>query len=313
MKIGTKEWYDGVKAAIRKRHGLKDGDNVGMTVMPADVAVDKSDPYLFTATITKRVLDRDGEVVLPAGGQFSEFDASGAIFWNHDYALPVASPVGRLARDNDSITAKARFMERAEGTQGEFLPDYARSFVASQAKVGKAAGVSIGFIVLEERKPTAKDKEEFGPDVRNVITKWKMLEWSIAPVQANQDSYVTAVGKSIGGAACKALFGVDVPEDQLKGDKPGEQDTKLESKGTKPDPAITDAARKSARTALVTDDAVRQAKTVRAALAAAKAARRTKRQAGRKQRRADYNRELALVGEYAKAKSRGELWVGMYN
>ena len=303
MKIGTKEWYDGVKDAIRKRHGIKDGDDVGLAVMPAEVAVDKTDPMLFSATITKRVLDRDGEVVLPSGGIFTEFDASGAIFWNHEYDRPVASPVGRLIRDTDTITAKARFMERPEGSQGEFLPDYARAFVTSQAKVGKAAGVSIGFIVLEERKPTAKDKDEFGPDVRNVITKWKMLEWSIAPVQANQDSYVTAVGKSIGGAACKALFGVDVPDIEPE---PQPEPAKPEPK---PD---TSRAQKAARTALVTPDAVRQAKAIREAVAAAKAARRAARATASKARREREGRELALVGDYAKAKARGELWVGQY-
>lgn len=307
MKIGTKEWYDGVKAAIRKRHGLKESQDVGMTVMPADVAVDKSDPYLFSATITKRVLDRDGEVVLPSGGIFTEFDASGAVFLNHEYDKPIASPVGELVRDKDSITAKARFMERPDGAQGEFLPDYARAFVTSQAKVGKAAGVSIGFIVLEERKPTAKDKDEFGPEVRNVITKWKMLEWSIAPVQANQESYVTAVGKSIGGKACKALFGVDVPADV-----PDDPKTPAKPKDKQPDPRVTDAARKTARAALAKDDAVRQAKTLRSALAAAKAAKRAKRKAGKRKSQASYHRELAMSGEYAKSKSRGELWVGQY-
>ena len=304
MKIGTKEWADGVKAAMRKRHGLKDGQDVGITVMPADVAVDKLDPMIFTATITKRVLDRDGEVVLPTGGIFTEFDMSGAIFWNHDYDRPVASPVGKLLRDKETITAKARFMERPDGSQGEFLPDYARSFVASQSKVGKAAGVSIGFISLEERKPTSKDKDDFGPDVRNVITKWKMLEWSIAPVQANQESYVTAVGKSIGGPACKALFGVDVPVEEPKAEP--------KAKAKKHDPAITDAARRKARAAMSVADATRTAKAVRQAVAVAKSARQANVRADRIKANNAHRSELAMVGDYAKAKTRGELWVGQY-
>lgn len=306
MKIGTKEWHDAVTAAMRKRHGVKDDQSVGLTVMPADVDVDKSDPYLFSATITKRVLDRDGEVVLPSGGIFTEFDTSGAIFWNHEYNRPVASPVGELTRDKDTITAKGRFMERAEGSQGEFLPDYARAFVTSQAKVGKAAGVSIGFIALEERKPTTKDKEEFGPDVRNVITKWKMLEWSIAPVQANQESFVTAVGKSIGAPACKALFDVDLPDVEPEPDPAPAEDNP-----SKP-PRDTESARKAARSAMARDGAVRQVKMIRSAVAAAKSAREAKRRAAAKRRREAQHRDLSMVGEYARAKSRGELWVGQY-
>lgn len=208
-KAGTEEWRDSIKARMRKRHGLKQDDNVGLTVMPAEVAVDSADPLLFTARITKRVLDRDGEVVLPSGGIFTEFDKSGAIFWNHEYDLPVAVPMGEIKSTPDHVLARARFIERVEGQQGEFMPDYARAFVAAMGKANRSAGVSIGFVPLEERRPTSKDKQDYGPDVRNVITKWKMLEWSIAPVQANQESYVTTVGKSIGNAACKALFGVE--------------------------------------------------------------------------------------------------------
>lgn len=298
---GTKQWADAIVAAMRKRHGLKDDDALGVAVMPAEVSVDESDPLVFSARITKRVLDRDGEVVLPAGGIFTEFDASGAVFWNHDYDRPVASPVGGLAKSNDYIDAKARFMERPDGSQGEFLPEYARSFVASQAKAGKAAGVSIGFIPLEQRKPTAKDKQEYGPEVRNVITKWKMLEWSIAPVQANQDAYVTAVGKSIGSQACKALFGVEVDAPDPEGDTPA------------PPPPDDAHARLKARTALAAAQARHTASVARKAVEAARKARREAK-AQRLRGHAEAERQMIEdAAMYAKAKLRGELWPGQFN
>jgi hypothetical protein len=215
-EINTKEWRDGIVESLRNRHAAtlskieKDTGRKAepsLVVMPAEVTADKGDPMLFTARITKRVLDRDGEVVLPSGGQFADFDKSGAIYWNHDYDRPVAVPVGKLAKTDEHIEAKARFIARVEGQQGDFLPDYARAFVKAMGEAGRSAGVSIGFVPLEERQPTEKDVKEYGEHVRNVITKWKLLEWSIAPVQANQDAYVTAVGKSIGDKACKALFG----------------------------------------------------------------------------------------------------------
>ena len=204
---------DSLKTAMRKRHKLADDAPLAIKVLPADVRPDDTDHHLFSATITQNISDRDDEAVLPIGMIAKDFDTSGAIFWSHDYQQPVAIPVGKLVKTADSVTAKARFMERPAGYVGEFFPDFARAFVTQMSKAGRKPGVSIGFIPIESRKPSAKDRAAYGDQCRNVITRWKLLEWSIAPVQANPESYVTAVGKSIGPAACKALFGVELKEE----------------------------------------------------------------------------------------------------
>ena len=58
-------------------------------------------------------------------------------------------------------------------------------------------GVSIGFIPIESRNATKGDRAKYGDGVQTVHSKWKLLELSIAPVQANQEAVVVAVGKAL--------------------------------------------------------------------------------------------------------------------
>lgn len=273
---GTKAWHDRVLDQLKAKHG----EHAGLKSINAKMDTDPADPLLFTARITKSVLDRDGEVLLPGGMDASEFDVSGAVFWNHNYDSPVAVSVGKLQGNANEVIAKARFIERVEGDNSTFLPDYARAFVTAMAKAGRSAGVSVGFVGLDYRNPTKKDREDFGESVTRVYTRWKLLEWSIAPVQANQDAYVTAMGKSLDPVVCKSLFGVEpeivpaLPAPDLSGVK-----------------ALAELRR-----------------TVRAT-----AKRRRDEQI--KQRKAAKARQLVqmkLLPKIALAKARGELWVGQY-
>jgi hypothetical protein len=211
IKPGTAEWIDELKTLLRQRRHLPQGADLGVKVVPVDVDMDENDDHVFTARITKNISDRDDEALLPAGMIASEFDVSGAVFWNHDYDRPIAVPVGKLGKSDDAVIAKAQFLRRPDNHVGEFFPDFARAFISQMSKLGRRPGVSVGFIPLESRLPSEKDKKEYGQQLKRVFTRWKLLEWSIAPVQANPEAYVTAVGKSIGAGACKALFGVDPP------------------------------------------------------------------------------------------------------
>lgn len=192
-----------ILAVIRKRHGLDDDADVRVRSMSMKAEIG-DDTHSFTARITTATLDRDAEVILPQGVDATEFNKSGAVFWNHDYDQPVA--IARKVRQGDrDIVSTASFMERPADWQGEWRPDFARAFVSQMAKHGKETGVSIGFIPVEFRKPTTKDIETYGAEVRNVITQCRLLEWSIAPVQSNPDATVMRVGKALGAVACKCL------------------------------------------------------------------------------------------------------------
>ena len=194
MKIGTKDWRQGVLAKMRARHpGVKGIENaeLGGTTALFDVGskgLEEDDPYKFEARITTPALDRDDEVLLPEGASVKEFDKSGAGFFNHDYdKVPIFVP-GKLSNVKGAIFGQGKFLSNQ-------LAEDVREFVKAMADVGKSAGVSVGFIPTEARNPTKKDKERFGETVRRVYTSWKLLEWSIAPVQSNPEAFVTDIGK----------------------------------------------------------------------------------------------------------------------
>lgn len=194
-----------VIAAIRKRHALRDDADVRLKAMASTLAVDDGDPYRFTARITTDGIDRDNEVLLPVGCDATEFDKSGALFWNHSYDQPVGI-AGKLSRGDNYIDGKASFLKRPDDWEGQWFPDFVRAFVSQMAAADKAVGVSVGFLPVEARPPTNDDRRLFGDAVRRVISRWKLLEWSIAPVQSNPQAMVQAVGKSLSHECIKALF-----------------------------------------------------------------------------------------------------------
>lgn len=202
---------DKLIVSIRQRHNLAEDTPVMVKARSAAMDVDEGDPYKFTARITTAALDRDDEVLLPTGMDPSEFDVSGAIFWNHSYDQPIGVG-GPLKRSERDVSAEASFLKRPDDHVGAWFPDFARAFVQQMAKAGKRVGVSVGFIPTEMRKPSKKDRDAYGDRVRSVVSKWRLLEWSIAPVQANPEAVITSVGKHLEPAAFKALFpGMPVP------------------------------------------------------------------------------------------------------
>lgn len=146
-----------------------------------------------TSLISTQVVDRDGDVMIAQGMDASDFAKSGTVFYNHNYELPVGS--GAVSKGDDRITAVTKFPERPESHQGEWFPDTVLSLFA--AKVIK--GFSIGFDPIEGgvRRATKADVDKFGDGVKQVFSKWKLFEYSVAPLPANQEALALAVNKSI--------------------------------------------------------------------------------------------------------------------
>jgi hypothetical protein len=210
MRHFGQEYWNKVQAVIADKHG-KRADRVRLKVVPSTFKQAKEGSHHFTATVTKGIMDRDREVVLPSGIMLRDFDNSGAIHWMHDFTLPVGIG-GEIRKEGDSLVAKGQFLERPADLVGEFFPDFARAFVSQMVKAGKQPGVSIGFEVLEARPATHQDKRDFGEQTQLVTTKSNLLEWSIASVPANPAAFVTSLGKSLGRPALKALFpGIELP------------------------------------------------------------------------------------------------------
>lgn len=209
LNISTPD-IESTKALIRKRHGLADDAPVEVKTFTMEPSTD-GDPFAFKARITTDTVDRDFEVLVPQGCDSSEFEKSGTVFWNHNYNMPVAKANGKLVRGDRWIDSSAKFAFRPADYQGEFFPDFARAMVNQ----GIVKGVSVGFMPIESRKPTQKDFETYGKNVGRVTNMWKLLEWSIAPLQCNPDALIRdAVGKGIITAdAAKSMFDIDPEKD----------------------------------------------------------------------------------------------------
>jgi len=179
---------------------------------PADVLV-ADGKRTVTARISTISVDRDGEVLIPQGCDANEFTKSPTVFYNHNYALPVGRCEG-IRRSCDNIEAKTRFAERPAEHKGEWLPDT----VFSLLQQGVISGFSVGFTPIEGRHPSKKDRESFGSRVRYVYNKWKLLEYSVAPLPANQDALVLAVSKGIVSLhAAQTLFpDMALPEKKVR-------------------------------------------------------------------------------------------------
>jgi len=144
------------------------------------------------AIISTESIDRDGEVLIAAGMDTTEFDSNPIVFYNHDYAQPVGK-VSDIRRGRNQIDATIEFAKRPEGFQGAYFPEFVKSLVQQ----GIVKGVSVGFVPKPGgvRKASKKDREDYGDDVSQVFSKWKLLEVSIAPLPANGQALVTAIQK----------------------------------------------------------------------------------------------------------------------
>src|SRR5258706_12909336 len=163
----------------------------------------------FRAVISADSLDRDAEVLLPHGCDTTEFlkSGSGTIFWNHNYDQPIGKALS-VKRRGDALVSDFSFAERPDDYEGDdFFPDYIKALVAQ----GVVKGVSVGFAPIETRMPTARDQERYGQEVRRVISKWKLYEWSIAPMQSNTDAIVEGVAKGVLSRSLTLKHFADVP------------------------------------------------------------------------------------------------------
>lgn len=163
----------------------------------------------FTAIITAETLDRDGEVLIPAGMNSKEFERNPTLFWNHDYAQPVGKCLA-LKRKDRHIEGDFIFAKKPDGYTGEFFPEVAAALVGQ----GIVNAVSVGYVPESGgvRKASPVDRKAYGEGANTIFSRWKLLEISLAPLQANPDALIIAVKKGlVSPVAAKRWFGVDAP------------------------------------------------------------------------------------------------------
>jgi len=157
-------------------------------------SVEKEGSVKVEATITTETIDRDGEVLVSQGMDASEYEKNPVVFYNHDYAQPIGK-ISDLRRGKGKIDATIEFAQRPDGFEGSYFPE----FVESLVEQGIVKGISVGFVPMSGgvRKASTKDREDYGDEVRQVYSKWKLLEVSVAPLPANGTALVSAVRKGL--------------------------------------------------------------------------------------------------------------------
>jgi len=146
----------------------------------------------FQAAISTSDVDREREVLIPDGVNTREFMQSPTVFWNHNYDMPIGQATG-FVREPQHVMARAKLADRPDTHEGEWFPDTVLSLIQQ----GVIRGVSVGFESIANRRATPKDKQQFGDEVETVHSQWKLLEFSVAPLPANQNALITAVSKGL--------------------------------------------------------------------------------------------------------------------
>lgn len=148
-------------------------------------------------TISKEVVDRDGDILRASGVDFTNYMKNPVFLSFHNSR---EFPLGKVVKfwvEGNSVKADVYFPTIEElSSNPEQASEKAKlvDFTYHCYKTGMLNAVSVGFIPIEWKE--TKD----GWD----ILKWELLEFSAVAVPANQDAIAEAV-KSFGGDFAKAF------------------------------------------------------------------------------------------------------------
>lgn len=141
--------------------------------------------------ISSEVVDRDGDILIAKGCDFTNFAKNPQFLAFHNYReYPLGIPKN-WGVEGDAVYCDVYFPKLEElATDAEQASEKAKlvDFTYHCYKTGMLNAVSVGFIPKE-----ASPLEEGGME----ITEWELLEFSAVSVPANQDALAQAV-KSFG-------------------------------------------------------------------------------------------------------------------
>lgn len=162
--------------------------------------LDKED-RVFEATITSSTRDRDNEVILAEGVNFKNYIETNPIVLLGHNSESIVGKTLKIHKYKNQIIAKAQIIKN----------DVLADKVWNWLKEGVLKGVSIGYQILGNRQPSKKDYEDFGREVRNIITKAELLEFSLCAIPCNTEAMVNFVQKQvITNEDCKKYFGIEI-------------------------------------------------------------------------------------------------------
>lgn len=155
----------------------------------------------FRMVASTEDVDAIGDVVKSDGWDFSTWLENPALFADHKQTLE-----GTVAR---GLQAFVDTTQKCAVVDGFFLPpELDRSglaeFVMGLYQAGLAKGVSIGAIPTKYHWATKADETAYGPDVRRVWEKTRLLEVSFVGIPMNSHAVVARVAKSVADGAMSA-------------------------------------------------------------------------------------------------------------
>jgi HK97 family phage prohead protease len=168
----------------QKRPQLKSGDRVH-TIFAFDILKADDSKRTIEHIITKRVVDRAGDVVEPRGGRFDAYKKNPVVLFGHD---SWNFPVGRNLSLTPSDTEIAAVTQFAGLDQAH--PEAETAY--RLARDGFLKAWSIGFMPITWSEDKALPHQDGW-----WFKEWELYEYSLVPIPANPDA-VTSFAKAYG-------------------------------------------------------------------------------------------------------------------
>jgi len=166
-------------------------------------------------TATTNDVDRDSEIVLPAGLDRKYFRKNPVILYGHNSELP---PIGYSLwekMEGNLLKSFIKFADRpTDYPPIEWFPETIFNLVEQKV----LRGISIGFLPLDVRPPTEKEilANPSWVSAKRIITKSHLLEISVVPIGCNQNALIEAVTKGLIDAEIVKKYGLEVPQDEIE-------------------------------------------------------------------------------------------------
>lgn len=150
--------------------------------------------------VSTRDVDRDMEILNPAGCVLTEFKKAPQVLWGHDYSIPPIGSDRLIEKDSRGVRAITRYADTPLAND-----------LWSLRRDGHLNTSSVGFIPLKYvrnggdgwKTLTTKLAGDWGVDVSTfekadaILDKWLLLEHSDVSVPANINARTIAVGKGM--------------------------------------------------------------------------------------------------------------------
>ena len=154
------------------------------------------DSRVFRFTISTDGIDREGDVIIQHGIDYTQFEKNNVILFGHDYSGLVHGRTIAYESREDSTVMDIELP--AKGT-GEIVDQ-----VSSLGEQGFIKAVSVGFVPTDTIDKARSPKDELFkqyPNANRIFKSSALLEVSLVTVPANPDAIALRMAKNY---ACKA-------------------------------------------------------------------------------------------------------------